>query len=116
MAIVAPEYECDELLARYGRKKIPIAAWTLTDAFGALQKGPFAYSRSISDVPFVPDPEVVEEILGLADQAKNEPEFKLPAYVLNLLENEEVMAIVAPEYEFDELLARYDRKKVPIAA
>ena len=66
--------------------------------------------------PLVPDPEVVEEMLGLADQAKNEPEFELPAYVLNLIENEQIMAIVAPDYECDELLARFGRKKVPIAA
>jgi len=66
--------------------------------------------------PLVPSPEAVEELLGMADQAKNEPEFKLPAYVLNLLENEQVMAIVAPDYECDELLARYGRKKIPTAA
>jgi len=66
--------------------------------------------------PLVPCPEVVEEMLGLADQAKNEPEFQLPTYVLNMLENEEVMAIVAPDYECDELLVRFGRKKLPIAA
>jgi len=66
--------------------------------------------------PLVPSPEVVEEVLGLADQAKNEPEFELPPYVLNMLENEEVMAIVAPGYECEELLVRYGRKKAPIAA
>ena len=52
----------------------------------------------------------------MADQAKNEPEFELPAYVLNLLENEEVMEIVAPNYECEELLARFGRRKVPKAA
>ena len=66
--------------------------------------------------PLVPCPEVVEEVLGLADQAKNEPEFELPAYVLNMLENEQVMAIVAPGYECEELLVRFGRKKAPIAA
>ena len=66
--------------------------------------------------PMVPSPEAVTEMLDLADQAKNEPEFKLPAYVLNLLENEEVMEIVAPNYECEELLARFGRRKVPKAA
>ena len=66
--------------------------------------------------PMVPSPEAVAEMLNLADQAKNEPEFKLPAYVLNFLENEYVMAIVAPNYECDELLARFGRPKVPKAA
>ncbi len=73
-----------------------------------------ADSRMIE--PLVPSPEVVEEMLGMADQAKNEPEFELPAYVLNLLENVQLMAIVAPGYEGEELLARFGRRKVPIAA
>ncbi len=73
-----------------------------------------ADSRMIE--PLLPSPEAVDEMLGMADQAKNEPEFELPAYVLNLLENEQIMAIVAPEYECDELLSRFGRKKVPIAA
>ena len=66
--------------------------------------------------PLVPSPQAVAEMLDMADQAKNEPEFDLPAYVLNLLENEEVMEIVAPNYECDELLARFGRRKVPKAA
>ena len=66
--------------------------------------------------PMVPCQEAVEEMLRMADQAKNEPEFELPAYVLNLLENDEVMEIVAPNYECEELLARFGRRKVPKAA
>ena len=66
--------------------------------------------------PILPSPEVVEEMLGMADQAKNEPEFELPAYVLNLLENEQLMAIVAPHYDCGEILVRFGRRKVPKAA
>jgi len=66
--------------------------------------------------PIIPSPEAVTEMLDMADQAKNEPEFALPAYVLNFLENEYVMAIVAPNYECEELLARFGRRKVPKAA
>ncbi len=66
--------------------------------------------------PLLPSPEVVEEMLGMADQAKNEPEFELPAYVLNLLENEQLMAIVAPTYECGEILVRFGRRKPPVAA
>ena len=66
--------------------------------------------------PIIPSPEAVTEMLDMADQAKNEPEFALPAYVLNFLENEYVMAIVAPNYECDELLARFGRPRVPKAA
>ena len=66
--------------------------------------------------PIIPSPEAVEEMLGMADQAKNEPEFELPAYVLNFLENEDVMEIVAPTYKCDQLLARFGRPKVPKAA
>ena len=64
----------------------------------------------------VPNPEVVEEMLGMADRAKNEPEFELPAYVLNLLEDKAVMAVIAPNYESEELLVRFGRRKPPIAA
>ncbi|MCX6603755.1 MAG: hypothetical protein NTV52_09185, partial [Acidobacteria bacterium] len=66
--------------------------------------------------PIIPSPEAVAEMLDMADQAKNEPEFALPAYVLNFLENEYVMAIVAPNYECEELLARFGRTRVPKAA
>ena len=66
--------------------------------------------------PLLPSPEVVEEMLGMADQAKNEPEFELPAYVLNLLENEQLMAIVAPNYDCGEILVRFGRRKPPISA
>jgi hypothetical protein len=64
----------------------------------------------------VPTPAVVEELLGLADRAKNEPAFVPPAYVLNLLEDNEVMQKIAPDYEVDELLIRFGRRKPPIAA
>ena len=66
--------------------------------------------------PIIPSPEAVTEMLDMADQAKKEPEFALPAYVLNFLENEYVMAIVAPAYECEELLARFGRTRVPKAA
>lgn len=64
----------------------------------------------------LPTPAVVQELLALADRAKNEPEFVPPPYVLNLLEAKEVMQKVAPEYESEELLIRFGRRKPPIAA
>ncbi len=63
-----------------------------------------------------PTPEVVAELLGLADQAKKEPSFVPPAYVLNFLEDKEVMQRVAPNYDVADLLVRFGRIKPPIAA
>ena len=55
----------------------------------------------------IPIPEVVDEMLALADQAKNEPEFKLPPYVVKFLANEPLMKIVAPGYDIADLLVRF---------
>ena len=35
--------------------------------------------------PLLPSPEVVEEMLAMADQTKNEPDSKRPEFVLNIL-------------------------------
>ena len=68
--------------------------------------------------PLVPNPEVVEGMLGLADQAKNEPELKLPGFVLNVLWTEQLMALVVQNYECEELLVRFGgqsrRKNCPM--
>ncbi len=48
--------------------------------------------------PDVRDPDIVEKMLSY-DRAKNEPEFELPAVIINLPENEHLMAIVAPNHE-----------------
>jgi hypothetical protein len=63
-----------------------------------------------------PTPEVVAELLALANQAKKEPSFVPPAYVLTFLEDKEVMRRVAPDYDVEDLLVRFGRVKPPIAA
>ncbi len=63
-----------------------------------------------------PAPQVVAELLALADQAKKEPSFVPPTYVLNFLEDKDVMRRVAPDYDAEDLLIRFGRIKPPIAA
>ncbi len=63
-----------------------------------------------------PPPEVVAELLALADQAKKEPSFVPPAYVLNFLEDKDFMQRLAPNYDVADLLVRFGRVKPPIAA
>ena len=63
-----------------------------------------------------PPPAVVAELLALADQAKKEPSFVPPAYVLTFLEDKDVMRRVAPDYDVEDLLVRFGRVKPPIAA
>jgi ribosomal protein L17 len=55
----------------------------------------------------LPSPAVVDEILTLAEEAKNEPSFKLPEYVLTVLKNKHLMDLVAPGYDARDLLKRY---------
>ena len=64
----------------------------------------------------LPSPAIVEEILTLAEKAKNEPSFKLPEYVLTMLENKHLMDLVAPDYDPEELLQRYGLTQSPKAA
>ena len=63
-----------------------------------------------------PPPAVVAELLALADQAKKEPSFVPPAYVLNFLEDKDFMQRLAPNYDVEDLLVRFGRLKPPIAA
>ncbi len=63
-----------------------------------------------------PTPEVVAELLEIADQAKKEPNFVPPAYVLNFLEDKDFMQRLAPDYDSGDLLIRFGRIKPPIAA
>ena len=63
-----------------------------------------------------PPPAVVAELLALADQAKKEPSFVPPAYVLNFLEDKDFMERLAPNYDVADLLVRFGRVKPPIAA
>jgi hypothetical protein len=50
----------------------------------------------------LPPPEVVAEVLAHADRAKNEPSYKLPLWVAEILANKELMAEIAPDYEFEK--------------
>ena len=63
-----------------------------------------------------PTPEVVAELLAIADQAKKEPNFVPPAYVPNVLEDKDFMQRLAPNYDVEDLLVRFGRVKPPIAA
>lgn len=73
-----------------------------------------ADSRQIHDED--PDPAVVEEILALAERAKNEPSFPLPEYVLTVLTNKHLMDRIAPDYDPGELLKRVGLAQYPKAA
>ena len=55
----------------------------------------------------IPIPEMVDEMLALADRAKNEPAFVPPPYVVKFLSNEPLMKIVAPGYDVADLLVRF---------
>ncbi len=63
-----------------------------------------------------PTPEVVAELLALADKAKKEPSFVPPPYVLNFLEDKDFMHRLAPNYDVADLLVRFGRVKLPDAA
>jgi len=64
----------------------------------------------------LPSPEIVEEILTLAEKAKKEPSFQLPEHVLTVLANKHLMDLVAPDYDPEELLQRYGFTQYPKAA
>lgn len=55
----------------------------------------------------MPSPAVLDQILTLADRAKNEASFELPEYVLTILKNKHLMDLVAPGYDARDLLQRY---------
>ena len=63
-----------------------------------------------------PDPAAMAEILALADQAKKEPSFVPPPYVLNVLNDKPLMSKIAPNYDLGDLLVRFGLAKPPIAA
>ena len=52
----------------------------------------------------------------MADQAKNEPTFVLPVYVVNMLSNKQLMSKMAPDYDLGDLLDRYGSGGLPKAA
>ena len=64
----------------------------------------------------LPSPAIVEEILTLAERAKNEPSFKRPEYVLTVLTKKNLMDLIAPDYDPGNLLDRYGLKQYPKAA
>ena len=61
------------------------------------------------------EPEAANQ-LRIADQAKKEPNFVPPAYVLNFLQDTDVMQRFAPNYDVEDLLVRFGRVKPSIAA
>jgi len=56
------------------------------------------------------------EILALADQAKKEPSFVPPPYVLNVLNDKPLMSRMAPNYDLGDLLVRFGLGDLPKAA
>jgi hypothetical protein len=63
-----------------------------------------------------PDPEVTREVLALDDRAQKEPNFELPEYALQLLQDNDLMQRLAPGYDLGDLLERFGRTPVPKAA
>jgi ribosomal protein L17 len=63
-----------------------------------------------------PAPEVVEELLALAERAKIEPSFPVPEYVLTMLTNKHLMDRIAPNYDPGDLLERHGLTQFPKAA
>ena len=72
-----------------------------------------ADTREIEDPG--PEPAVMVQILEMADQAKKEPSFDLPLYVLNMLNNKELMSKMAPDYDPGDLLVRFGLRNPAIA-
>ena len=72
-----------------------------------------ADTREIEDPG--PEPAVMVQILEMADQAKKEPSFDLPLYVLNMLNNKERMSKMALNYDPGDLLVRFGLRHPPIA-
>ena len=64
----------------------------------------------------LPPPEVVAEVLAHADRAKNEPSYKLPLWVAEILAKKELMAEIAPDYIFQKTSESADPMPVPKAA
>ena len=52
----------------------------------------------------------------MADQAKKEPSFVLPLYVVNMLNDRELMSKMATDYDLGDLLDRYGLMDPPKAA
>lgn len=78
---------------------------------------PIDISADVSQIDDeLPSPAVVEEILTLAEKAKKEPSFQLPEYVLTVLANKNLMDLVAPNYNPEDLLQRYGLTQYPKAA
>ncbi len=69
----------------------------------------FVQSRNQLGAKPEPLPEVVAEILAVADQAKKEPSFTPPLYVVNFLKDKDFMQQMAPGYEVADLLKRFAR-------
>jgi len=63
-----------------------------------------------------PPPYVVDEMIKLADKAKKEPSFPLPAFVVELIWDQELMKRVAPKYDARELRKRYPKPNPGLAA
>jgi len=107
------------------KKKAHLAAWEkfvkllerIKKSFPMMPPEPVDITAD-SEVLIHPDPPqyVVDEMLKLADQAKNEPNFPLPAFVIELIHNEPLMKRAAPQYDGRELRKRYPKPIPKFAA
>jgi hypothetical protein len=107
------------------KKRAHLAAWNkfvqllerMKKSFPMLPPEPVDITAD-SEVLIDPDPPqyVVEEMLKLADQAKKEPNFPLPRFVVHLLYDERLLEKCAPHYDVTELRKRYPKPKPDLAA
>ena len=61
-----------------------------------------------------PPPEVVAEILGHAERAKNEPSYKLPHCVAEVLLNTKLMAEIPPGLRRRGIARKINRRAAPV--
>ncbi len=107
------------------KKKAHLAAWNkfvqllerIKKSFPMLPPEPVDITAD-SEVLSYPDPpqHVVNEMLKLADQAKKEPNFPLPRFVVQLLYDEPLLKKCAPHYDVTELRKRYPKPIPKFAA
>lgn len=76
------------------------ALQTMRRAFPLVPPEPVSLTVDLQQLECpMPSPEVIAEVLEHADQAKSEPSYPLPRWVRGMLEDDELMEQIAPEYD-----------------
>jgi hypothetical protein len=76
------------------------ALQTMRRAFPVVPPEPVSLTVDLQQLECpMPSPEVIAEVLEYADQAKSEPSYPLPRWVRGMLEDDELMEQMAPEYD-----------------